>query len=331
MEVFLRPRVAPQCTTCLRNYAFGRNVDILGPGLRQQVRGKKKMVNNSSTITVRLMKDVKAYGRRGKCFAIAIYYQHTNAISGALVPISPGAMRNMWFPRRIAEYVTIPELKRLRINNVAMERDFEFGITDLAKDRGTAHDANRDWQKDIPSDIKGMNNAQLRRASALERAKMDPTDGEASMPKVMEVARVTPERSMELVELFVPPRLEFYRQPIIETKEPEKPVAERPRFGGAAGDLLAAREPKPKETRQAIYGSVSSHDILMAVRAVMSENDEAARVVLQESEIHPIDLSAEEGAEAGKLKHVGDFIVEIKVKGTEQVIQRTVRILPQEA
>lgn len=35
-------------------------------GLQQQVRGKKRMVNNSGTMIVRLLKDVKGYGRQGE-------------------------------------------------------------------------------------------------------------------------------------------------------------------------------------------------------------------------------------------------------------------------
>lgn len=260
---------------------------------------------------------------------------------GALVPISPGAMRNMWFPRRVAEYVTIPELKRLRLNNVAMDRDFEFGVTSLAIERGLPPNANAEWQKDIPSDIKSMSNAELRDASALERAKIKTglTDTEpksASAPRrAVEVEKITPERSVELIELFVPPRLEFYRQPILEEREkvPEKPALESPQFGGAAGDLLAARTPsssKRKEGPQGIYGSVSSHDILVAVRAVMADNEEAARVVLQEGDIHIVDLLGGDGAETGKVKHVGDFVVEIKVRGSDKPLQRTVRVSPQE-
>lgn len=34
-------------------------------GLGQQVRGKKKMVNTSSTVPVRLLKNVKTFGKRG--------------------------------------------------------------------------------------------------------------------------------------------------------------------------------------------------------------------------------------------------------------------------
>ena len=43
-----------------------------------------------------------------------------------------GRMRNEWFPRRIAEYVPQAEVRTLRLNNTTMERDVEFGISDLA-------------------------------------------------------------------------------------------------------------------------------------------------------------------------------------------------------
>lgn len=255
---------------------------------------------------------------------------------GALVPISPGAMRNDWFPRGIAAYVTAPELKRLRLSNAPIARDFQFGMPTPEDEQGLPDDANAIWQKDIPGDIKGMTNAELRNASAIERAKIETGQIDAdstALRKVVEVEKLTPERSMELVELFVPPRLEFYRQPIVEEKEPEKPAPERTQYGGAAGDLLAARTPqtaKSKEKPQAIYGSVSAHDVLVAMRAVMAGNDEAARVILQESDIQLIDLQQAEGSEAGRLKHIGDFVMEIKVKGVEKAIQRTVRINPQE-
>jgi len=35
-------------------------------GLGQQVRGKKKMINTSGTVPVRLLKNVKTFGKRGE-------------------------------------------------------------------------------------------------------------------------------------------------------------------------------------------------------------------------------------------------------------------------
>ena len=37
-------------------------------------------------------------------------------------------MRNKWFPGRVADYVPIPQAKRLKAQNVAIARDFAFGV-----------------------------------------------------------------------------------------------------------------------------------------------------------------------------------------------------------
>ena len=331
MASHVRPRPIPRCTSCLKNYAFGSLTDHAAPslGIWQQIRGKKKLTNSTSNIPVRLRKDVKTFGRRGKRPILdpTSCLMSTNRNIGAIVPIPRGQMRNDWFPRGIAAYVTLPELKTLRLKNTAMERDFEFGITRLAKFASATSDAMKPWQKDVPSDIKSMTDDELRNASAFQ--------------KKLEVEKLSSERSVELLEIFVGPRLEFYRQPIAEEKEPEAPPPEPrkgPRLGrGAAADLLAARTPQParlkvgaKDAPQAIYGSVSTLDVLLAIRAAMAENDEAARVVLHEEEISFVDLPEAEEGEAGKLKHTGDFAVEIRVRGTDVSVKRIVRVIPQD-
>jgi len=250
--------------------------------------------------------------------------------TGAIVPISMGQMRNDWFPRRIAEYVAIPALKTLRLKNTAMERDFDFGVTNLAKEMATTTGgAIGRYQADIPTDIRG--NERLQDASMFQKKPSGP-------------GRLSPERSMELLEIFVPPRLEFYRQPIMEEKEPEAPPPPpEPRrnmrgFGSGAGaELLAARTPqpdvpKPKPTGpQAIYGSVSTVDVLNAVKAVMAENDEAARVVLHAEDVKFVDMMMDAQPETDRVKFVGDFAIEISVKGAEDTVKRMMRVNAQEA
>lgn len=151
---------------------------------------------------------------------------------------------------------------------------------------------------------------------------------------------------MQLLEIFVPQRLDFYRQPIMEeAKEPEpeteKPKRQRSMGTGAAAELFAARlqadipEPKPKQAKgaQAIYGSVSTNDVLNAVRAAMGNNDESARVTIVEEDIKFVDVGGDVAAEeSGRVvKHVGDFTVEIRVKGAEESIRRLVKVNAQEA
>ncbi|GAB7363580.1 hypothetical protein MBLNU230_g4151t1 [Neophaeotheca triangularis] len=307
MSSSLRPRVLPQCSSCLRSYALGGQAEgsMRAGAVTQQVRGKKKVAHAPSTVPVRLLRDVKAFGKKG-----------------SIVPIAIGNMRNSWFPRRIAEYVTVPELRQLRLKNTSMERDFEFGTMDLAKSSSK--------DPTIPSDIKGMSTSEIRDATSKE------------MKKPLEIEKLSPERSAELVDIFVPPRLEFYRQPIIEEKAPEpepEPELERPKrerqkfLSNAASDLLAARtvEDKPKKSKAveapSIYGSVSSHDVLVAVRAAMGNNDESRRVVIEEEDLRFVGLTS---AEAGKIKHVGEYALEINVKGVENGIKRTVRVIAQE-
>lgn len=238
-------------------------------------------------------------------------------------------MRNQWFPTKVADYVTMPEMKRLRLAGVEFERDFQYGM-EISADEAEASDMN---------DVKNMSIAELRAASARERElharvpKMSTeelTDASAFQQAPI-VDRLTPERSAELVELFVPRRIDFYRQPIMEEKEDE-PVDSRSRaqFGGVTGDLIAARMPRPKPKFQAIYGSVATHDVLVALRAAMGNNDEAARVVLHEDDLQFVDLPNVGGAEASRVKHVGDFSIEIRVRGLDVAVRRTVRVIPQE-
>lgn len=68
MAAPLRPTLLPQCSACVRSYAFGglREAGIGAAGLSQQVRGKKKLAKNtSSAVPVRLLKDVPTFGKKG--------------------------------------------------------------------------------------------------------------------------------------------------------------------------------------------------------------------------------------------------------------------------
>ena len=229
-------------------------------------------------------------------------------------------MRNDWFPRNIASYITVPELKTLRATNAPMDRNFDFGVS-LPTSSTTS---------DSPTDT--------RPGAMTSESRID-----ASMfaRKAASTTRITPERSAELVEIFVPARLEFYRQPILEEKEAEQPSPEpkkplRPLGTGIAADLLAARADRPATVKpagpQAIYGSVSTADILAAVKAVMAENDEAARVVLHAEDVRFVGLRGE-GGETDRVKVVGEFGVEILprgLEGGEGGVRRVVRVLAQE-
>ncbi|KAH9820945.1 Ribosomal protein L9, N-terminal domain [Teratosphaeria destructans] len=300
LSLSLAPRPT-QCWGCLRNYALlsENSTPTVPSALRQHVRGKKKLANTSKTVPVRLLKDVKTFGRKD-----------------AIVPIAMGQMRNVWFPRGIAAYVTLPEQRMLRLNNVPVQRDFNFDPAPIASNSAAAD----------PETDDRMSRSEVQNASMFQKK---------AAPE-----RIDPERSIELIDIFVPPTgLEFYRQPIMEEKEsepvpePEKPKRNTDLGLDAGAELLAARASAPKSKRpQAIYGSVSTKDVLTAVKAALATNDEASRVALHEEDVQFVDMrKVQKGAEADRVKHVGDYVVEIGVKGVERRVRRPVKVIAQES
>lgn len=265
------------------------------PSQRPQSRGAKKMARPSGMTTAKLLKDLPTFGR-----------------AGSLVPIPTGQMRNRFFPLRIADYVTQSERRMIKANNIPVERDYTFGKQEEAAiiEGSTAP-------------FGGINTYAEEQAAPIPRR------------KTLELEKLTPERSLELLDIFVHPRLDFYRQPlppvVDEDVREEAPRKERLRTASsAAADLLEARTavPKPKADAgpQGIYGSVSAQDILVAIRAATATNDEAAKIPLREEDIVFMDEKV-----GRAVKSVGDFTIEIAVKGSERGLKRTVRVIPQEA
>lgn len=230
--------------------------------------------------------------------------------TGSIVPISMGRMRNEWFPRGVAEYVTQPELRTLKLSNTTVERDVEYGVTDIAAELSKAKaEQENDEYADLRSGF--------------------------TVRKAAEVEKVTPERSIQLLDIFVPKTLDFYRQPIAEEPKAPEPEPVEDAFGrGAAAELFAARQKRDEKLKAkeptGIYGSVSTQDVLAAVRAAMENNDESARVLVTEADIKFVNAGTEV-EEAGRVKHVGSFSVEIMIKGAEAGLRRTVRVHAQEA
>lgn len=84
-----------------------------------------------------------------------------------------------------------------------------------------------------------------------------------------------------------------------------------------------------------IFGSVSTADIAESIKAVLAGTSEGARVVIGAEDIAIIQHESDEsghqdkGIERDRLKVLGDYQVEIRVKGGEPVT-RTVSVKAQE-
>jgi hypothetical protein len=221
-----------------------------------------------------------------------------------------GRMRNEWFPRGVAAYVTQPEMRTLRLSNTVMERDVEYGVSDIAE--------------------------QISKANAKKQSQDESAELRAgfTVRKAAEVEKVTPERSIQLLDIFVPKTIDFYRQPIPEEVKAPEPEPEDAFGKGVAAEFLAARQKRDLKAKAkeptGIYGSVSTADILAAIRAAMENNDESARVLITEADVKFVDAGTEV-EQMGRVKHVGTFSVEIMIKGAEAGLRRTVRVHAQEA
>ena len=52
-------------------------------------------------------------------------------IPGSIIPVAPGRMRNLLYPRQKAAYVTEAQLREWKSQNIVIERDFDFGMRKL--------------------------------------------------------------------------------------------------------------------------------------------------------------------------------------------------------
>lgn len=156
------------------------------------------------------------------------------------------------------------------------------------------------------------------------------------------LTREQPGKASEIMEASIPSHLIFYRTPIVnpepETPAQEAPIRLRRAASSAAAELEAASEPLPKPPKPqltTVFGSVSTADIAEAMKAALAQTNEGVRVVLGPEDITVLEKALEAdgpeetGIEGDRLKALGDFQVEARVKGGEAVV-RTVSVRAQE-
>jgi hypothetical protein len=81
---------------------------------------------------------------------------------------------------------------------------------------------------------------------------------------------------------------------------------------------------KSKAHADAIYGSVSTADVVQTIRGALAHNDEASRVILNEADVE--FLSGHEEDDASRVKQLGVFKIEIRLPGAVESIVRNIRV-----
>jgi hypothetical protein len=118
---------------------------------------------------------------------------------------------------------------------------------------------------------------------------------------------IQPREVLSFLKTAIPPYVNFYRQPILANES-------------------ASAEAAPAGT--SIYGSVSASDVASSIKALLASTELAGRIVLADDDINFVD---QETASAGRVKQLGDYEIEVKIKGLDETIQRQVRVLPVDA
>lgn len=59
-----------------------------------------------------------------------------------MIPVAPGRMRNLLYPRQKAAYVTEAQLRELKTQNIVIERDFNFGVKRAEEEQTTESSLN---------------------------------------------------------------------------------------------------------------------------------------------------------------------------------------------
>ena len=117
----------------------------------------------------------------------------------------------------------------------------------------------------------------------------------------------------------IPPEMIFYRTPIAAQESdapPESPKLIR------TPDIKTILQPSAKPPAQItkIYGSVSTVDISDNVKSILAQHEEGVRIVLGPEDVSIAEEGEDDnGIEPGRIKALGSFAVEIRVKGGEAI------------
>ncbi|KAL7627899.1 hypothetical protein AAE478_002094 [Parahypoxylon ruwenzoriense] len=294
---------SPTCLDCLRRLAAQPAFTLssstsLSPLSLTQTRGvrmSRAEKEELQGIPVRLLKDVHGFGRKD-----------------TIVRVKPGRMRNYWFPKAQAEYMTVKRFKELGLTEAAISpRDRSFG----------ARVANK----------------------VADSAKKSPTE-EAPKKTKKDTLTLPPEETLSLLQTLLPEILTFFRKPIPAVPAPPPPPStpappSPPRSPSLAANAAAStdvhRPSAPEPAAPAgpvsipIFGSVSATDILAAVKEkLLAEGDAAqvSRIALEAEGVQILGL--DEGED--RIKHLGTFDVRISASKDLEPVHLTVVVAAEE-
>ncbi|KAH6625944.1 hypothetical protein B0J18DRAFT_423511 [Chaetomium sp. MPI-SDFR-AT-0129] len=222
----------PACTACLRRLAqpFGE-ANVVS---RVQIRTKTNHPRpKDQGVVVRLLEDIPKFGRKDAIFRT-----------------ERGRMRNEWFPKNMAEYMTA-----LRFRELGLTRD---NIGEREATFGTMLGAGEE-------------------------------DSSRSEAPTATVVTTTPVKARALLTTLIPDSLPFYRKPIAAPAPPPPPPA-RSISPLVATDEPNYPTSTVPDGPQAIFGSVSITDIINRIKGLLVEDVEGSLIALDPTSVRFLGL-----------------------------------------
>lgn len=308
----------PHCTSCVRGItsSFKFAVSLS----HEQTRGKKKLAK-VSTVNVKLLQNIPGYGRRGETLYNNGQSACANMFKGSIIPATAGLVRNVWFPRRMAEYMPDTKLKELGIDADTVARDPTF---QSAKERRLARQAVKELEKPKSAPVEEMEeHVDL-------SLKIEPLTVCTFIEQhrhIQKLTAVKPDEATDVLDRLIPTVLAFYRTPSANTTPPTpKPLSPSipasSVLSAAAVQAATRGNPSEKPEKISIYGSVSTSDIAANLKAIIAEDKAGTRVSLMRENISFV----EEMDDRDRVRHLGSFQIDISLKGASRAVRRTIEV-----
>lgn len=223
--------------------------------------------------------------------------------------MTSGVMRNIWYPKKMAEYLTMEKLKELGVTkDSVVERDSTFQTNAVRK---------------LEKKQEKQKQEQLEEPEPLVRM----TEEQPSEPvPQFELDLLTPQQATTILENLLPSSLDFYRTPI-SLPTPKRVSPSIPASSAISVAAATAEGNKPRKVeKRGIYGSVSTSDIAANLKAILAEDKEGVRVVLSHENVSFV----EETDDKDRVKHLGVFDIDIRLEGAPESVRRTIQVNAQD-
>ncbi|KAI1324995.1 hypothetical protein F5Y16DRAFT_401868 [Xylariaceae sp. FL0255] len=332
-------RSPPTCLSCLRRLsvtpAAAAAAAAAAPWTAattptQQTRTKmtKAELEDLQGIPVRLLRDIPSFGRKD-----------------AIIRVKPGRMRNMWFPRNAAEYMTRKRFDELGLTESAIGvRDRTFGAKALK-----VKESAEEKRKRAEADLFGSGLKRKGKETVALPAEEVQTLLQTVLPETLLFARriqpvqaavpepPTPEPAAPAIPRSPSLAPEAFTHADPDTSSSTSP--ESPSTSTSFDNPLSASSTPQPTTITPIFGSVSKSDVLTQIKALLtaasSETNSIGGVNLEMENIELRGLHAEHDG-ADRIKHLGKFEVLISpgvssVSGKPvESVRRVVEVGPEE-